>query len=296
MAAELRSRARLEVDLETIRTDGDRHADRALPEIGGKGLFTAALDQALLEGHIDLAVHSLKDLPTTPTPGLRIAAIPRREDPRDVLVLPPGAPATLGSLPTQARVGTSSLRRQALALAFRKDLRVLPIRGNVDTRLEKLDRGHYDALLLAAAGLIRMGLADRISERLERTAWIPAVGQGALAVMIRDDDEATGRAVETLTDTSTRQAVNAERELLHLLEGGCHVPVGALALPYQGGLRLWAIVVSPDGRRAVRVDRTGDLVEPERLAARVVESLLDRGAGEILTELNTELPGAPSAS
>ena len=213
-----------------------------------------------------------------------------------MLVLPRGAPGTVASLPSQARVGTSSLRRQALALAFRNDLRVVPIRGNVDTRLEKLDRGQYDALLLAAAGLIRMGLADRIGERLERTAWIPAVGQGALAVVIRAGDESTGRVVEMLTDVPTSQAVRAERELLHLLEGGCHVPIGALGLPYKGGLRLWAIVVSPDGRRVVRCDQTGDLAEPERLAARVVGSLLDRGAGDILETLGSGLPGIPPAS
>lgn len=284
------------MELEIIRTTGDRIQERPLRAIGGKGLFTRELDQALLEGTIDLAVHSLKDLPTEGTPGLVVAAIPEREDPRDVLVGPRGPRTSIQQLRPGARVGTSSLRRRALALAFRPDLEVTEIRGNLDTRIGKVDRGEYDAVVVAAAGVVRMGMESRIDEWLERTSWLPAPAQGALAVVTRADDGSVREAVSALEDPPSRRAVQAERALLATLEGGCSVPIGALGLPYDGGLRLWGIVASPDGRRLVRADRTGRMDDPEALGRSVADLLLERGAGSILAALprQDERP-APSA-
>lgn len=270
------------VEVVVIQTTGDRRIDRPLPEIGGKGLFTRELDRALLEGEIDLAVHSLKDLPTEQEPGLAVAAVPLREDPRDVLVGPAGAAVTLAGLPPGARVGTSSLRRRALLLAFRPDLTVDSVRGNLDTRLRKLDDGEYDALVLAAAGLRRMGLEDRAGEWLERTAFLPAPAQGALGIVARIDDERVAEALRPLRDSPSERAVRAERAMLAALEGGCQVPIAALGLPYDGGLRLWGLVASPDGRRVVRGDLTGEPEDPEGLGVRLAGMLRDRGAMEIL--------------
>jgi hydroxymethylbilane synthase len=281
------------VELEVIRTRGDQIQDRPLPEIGGKGLFTEALDLALVEGRIDLAVHSLKDLPTDLAEDLRISCIPEREDPRDVLVGPSGRSATLQSLPAGAVVGTSSLRRRALLAAFRPELRAESVRGNLDTRLRKLDEGACDALLLAAAGLRRLGLGDRAAEWLERTAWLPAPGQGALAVVTRAGDLEVTRRLAELHHPATASAVTAERALLRRLEGGCQVPIAALGVPFQGGLRLWGLVLSPDGRHAVRADQTGAPEEAERLGERVAELLLSRGAAEVLGRHAATVP-APS--
>lgn len=280
--------------MHTIRTRGDRLADASLARIGGEGVFTSALDEALLDSRVDLAVHSLKDIPTRMPPGLCVAATPAREDPRDALVLPPGEQRTLATLPAGSRIGTGSQRRAALARAFRPDCAVVPMRGNVDTRLARLGRGECDALVLAAAGLGRMGILDRASELLERTAWLPAAGQGALAVVVRRGDRRARGLAATLDDRPTRQAVRAERELLRLLGAGCHLPVGVLGLPYPGGLRLWAMVISPDGRRVIRADRTGRQAEPQRLAADLAGVLLGRGAGEILADLSRAPAEPPS--
>ncbi len=285
MAAALEAAGRTRVSMHTIRTRGDRLANASLAHIGGEGVFTSALDEALLDGRVDLAVHSLKDVPTRMPSELCVAATPAREDPRDALVLPPGTAGTLSTLPPGSSIGTGSQRRAALARAFRPDCTVVPMRGNVDTRLAKLGRGECDALVLAAAGLGRLGLLDRTSELLERTAWLPAAGQGALAVVVRRDDRRARRLAASLDDRPTRQAVRAERELLRLLGAGCHLPVGVLGLPYPGGLRLWAMVISPDGRRVIRADRTGRQAEPEGLAADLARVLLGRGAGEILADL-----------
>ena len=187
VAAALEAGAGASVSLHTIRTQGDQQADASLARIGGEGVFTSALDGALLDGAVDVAVHSLKDVPTRMPSGLCVAATPSREDPRDALVLPAGEERTLATLAAGSRIGTGSQRRAALARAFRPDCEVVPMRGNVDTRLAKLDRGDCDALVLAAAGLGRMGLLARASELLERTAWLPAAGQGALAVVVRRD-------------------------------------------------------------------------------------------------------------
>lgn len=285
VAREVEKASGVTVELRVISTRGDRNQDRPLPEIGGKGLFTEELDRALIEGEVDFAVHSLKDLPTDQPDGLVLACVPEREDARDVLVGPAGSDVTLPSLRRGAVIGTSSLRRQALALAFRPDVEVRPVRGNLDTRLEKVDRGEYDVLVLAAAGLLRLGREDRIGEWLERTAWLPAPGQGALAVVARADDDETRSLLAPLHHPATAAAVTAERALLAYLEGGCQVPIGAHAMAYDHGLRLWALVASPDGKHTVRNDLTGVLDDPESLGIRLGESLRTRGATEILDRL-----------
>lgn len=273
------------VELEIIQTTGDKRQDVPLPEIGGKGLFTKELDRALVDGRIDLAVHSLKDLPTEMEPALAVSCIPEREDPRDVLIGPEGRATTLEGLPEGAVLGTSSLRRRALALAFRSDLEVQSIRGNLDTRIRKVDEGVCDALVVAAAGVRRLGAEDRVGQWLERTSWLPAPGQGALGIVTRSDDDATIDLLRPHHDDAASRAVRAERALLAELEGGCQVPIGALGLPYEGGLRLWGMVASPDGRRVVRNDLTGTADDPESLGRRLARTLLDRGAGPLLAEL-----------
>ena len=280
--AELEADGSVRVALEIIRTTGDVRIDEPLPEIGGKGLFTQELDEALLDGRVDLAVHSLKDLPTELPDGLCLAATPLRVDPRDVLVGPKGERTTLASLKKGAVVGTSSLRRAALLKSFRPDVEPRNIRGNVDTRLGKVDDGQYDAVILAGAGLMRLGLEDRALEWLERTAWLPAPGQGVLGVVTRTDDAKTRALVERLNDAPTRSAVRAERALLESLGGGCQVPVGALGMPYEGGLRLWGLVASTDGSRVVRGDVTGTAAEPVELGIRLADLLREQGAGTIL--------------
>jgi len=192
---------------------------------------------------------------------------------------------SLATLPEGAVLGTSSLRRQALARAFRPDLDVRDIRGNVDTRLRKLDEGRYDAVVMAAAGIRRMGLEARIGEWLESTAWLPAPGQGALGIVARDGDDVVGRALASLRHDPTWQAVRAERAFLAALEGGCQVPIGALGMPYQGGLRLWGLVASPDGRSVVRGDLTGRAEDPEALGGELARLARSRGAARILDEL-----------
>ena len=279
------------VDLEVIKTTGDAVQDRPLPEIGGKGLFTEELDTALLQGRIQFAVHSLKDLPTDMDPRLCVTATMERVDPRDVLAGPAGSATKLADLAEGAVVGTSSMRRAALARAFRPDLNVRDIRGNVDTRLAKVDAGDYDAVVLAGAGLVRLGLEERIGEWLERTTWLPAPAQGALGIVTRTDDHETRAILEPLRHSETEIAVTSERALLAALGGGCHVPLGAFGEPYAGGIRLWAMVASPDGRRMVRADLTGSRKDPEELGRRAAATLMDRGAGELLQAAAEEAQG-----
>jgi hydroxymethylbilane synthase len=286
VAARLERTANVRVEIEVIQTHGDRVLDRPLPEIGGKGLFTAALDQALLNGSVDLAVHSLKDLPTEAVDGLAVTCIPEREDPRDVLVGPLGKSISLEDMDAGSVVGTSSLRRKALLAAFRPDLSAQDVRGTLDTRLRKLDAGGYDALLLAAAGLKRLGLASRASDWLERNSWLPAPGQGALAVVSRVDDPSTAADLSPLHHPPTASAVLAERTLLHRLGGGCHLPVGALAQSFGVGMRLRALVVSVDGARLIRAEGTGHGDDPEALGESIATVLLGRGAAEVLDEVN----------
>ena len=292
-ASALEANGASEISLKVIRTVGDEQLEKPLHEISGKGLFTRELDEALLSGRVHLAVHSLKDLPTVLPEGLCIAATPRRVDPRDVVVGPEGASTTLVSLKKEAVVGTSSLRRVALLNAFRRGVTPRTIRGNVDTRLRKLDDGQFDAIILAGAGLTRLGLAGRASEWLERTSWLPAPGQGALGIVTRTEDAETRELVGTLNDTDTLAAVTAERTFLEALGGGCQVPIGALGVPYDEKLRLWGLVASPDGMRVVRGDLTGNLADPKDLGHKLADLLRERGAGPILAELDepTELHG-----
>jgi hydroxymethylbilane synthase len=270
-----------------IRTTGDAVTDVPLSRIGSRALFTKQLDDALLEGGIDLAVHSLKDLPTALPDGIAIAAVSAREDPSDALVVRRGGPRSITALPHGATVATSSLRRRAQLLAWRADLHVAEVRGNVDTRLAKLDASaEWSAIVLAAAGLLRLGLAERIGERIAPEIMLPAPGQGALVVTARAGDARVRRALATLHDEAAWLAVTAERAFLGRLEGGCQVPVAALATPgADGELRLRGRVLSLDGRSAVSVERLGrasSAADAEALGDALAAEALARGAGPIL--------------
>lgn len=274
----------LSVEVEWITTTGDRVLDRPLPEIGGKGLFTAELEAALRQGEIDAAVHSLKDLPTDLGGEFTVLGVPEREDPRDVLLGPDGS-LNPGELPEGAVVGTSSLRRKAQLLVRRPDCRVRDVRGNVETRVEKMRAGEYDALLLAAAGLGRLEMIDADAARLEPPGWLPAPGQGALGVEGRAGDGPTRRLLARLEARDVRAAVAAERSVLAALEGGCLVPVGALGRVRAGELRLDAVVLPEDGSRVLRADGSAPAGEAEELGRRVAGELLEKGAGRILAGL-----------
>lgn len=261
---------------EIIKTTGDRLPTVALIEAGGKGLFTKEIEEALLDGSIDLAVHSLKDLPSDLPEGLGIAAIPQREDPRDAIL-----GLRLADLPKRARVGTSSERRRAQLLALRPDLDVRPVRGNVDTRIRKLKEGRFAAVVLALAGLRRLGLEDEAVQILSPEEMCPAAGQGALAIETRRDDP-VAEICARLDHEPTRQAVACERAILAGLGGGCHLPVGAYARVEAGCLRVQAVAVSPDGARCARASAQGASAEPVELSALVIRDLLAQGAGEFL--------------
>ena len=244
---------------ETITTSGDRFVDRPLAEIGGKGLFTKEIEEALLDGRIDLAVHSMKDVPTWLPEGLEISAMPEREDPRDVLIAPdPPGVAGLADLPHSARVGTGSLRRQAQLLARRPDIAVVPMRGNVGTRLRKVREGTADATLLALAGLKRLGEDVEGMAVLAPEEMLPAVGQGALGIQCRTADESVMELLRPLVHPQTEASVRCERALLEILDGSCRMPIAGLAVPDSaGGLRLDALVARPDGSVCHRVERIG---------------------------------------
>lgn len=274
----------LEVSSEIIQTRGDLVRDRALSEVGGKGLFVKEIEQALLSGAVDLAVHSLKDMPTEQPEGLVLGAILERADPRDALVVR-GGEGSLDTLPQGARVGTSSLRRRAQLLAARPDLQVRDLRGNVDTRLRKLREGQYDAVVLAVAGLVRLGHAEAIDQMLPIDLMLPAVGQGALCVEVRADDETTSRLISPLDHAPTRWATEAERSLLGWLEGGCQVPIGAYAEVDTGQIHLRGMVAALDGTRLVRDEGRGPAAEPTQLGKAVAERLLLAGGDEILEEV-----------
>lgn len=261
-----------------ITTTGDRLLDGPLPEIGGKGLFTAELENALLSGKADAAVHSLKDLPVDDTPGLIIGAIPEREAVQDVLVAV--AAKSLLDLPEAARVGTCSVRRTAQLLARRPDLTILPLRGNVDSRVRKVMNGEYDAIVLAQAGLTRLGLQSHISEVLPLDVMLPAPGQGALAVQCRADDEEARGLLAAIHDPITAAAVEAERAFLANLGGGCSLPIAAFAQKNNGTIILTGAVISPDGKQAIRLSAVDQ--DPQKLGQRLAELVLERGAAELL--------------
>jgi hydroxymethylbilane synthase len=259
--------------IEIIKTTGDKITDVPLAKVGTKGLFTKEIEEALLDGRADLAVHSLKDLPTELPEGLVLVAVPRREDPCDAVV-----GRTLADLPLGAKVGTSSLRRAAQLRQLRPDLQVESVRGNLDTRLRKLDEGQYEAILLAAAGLKRLGWGDRIAEILPPERMCPAVGQGALAIEARAGFETAA----VLDHADTHIAVTAERAVLAALGGGCQVPIGAYSTVAEGRVRLLAIVAAPDGGLVVRAEGEGPAADAADIGARVAADLLERGAREIL--------------
>jgi hydroxymethylbilane synthase len=288
----------LEVELRVISTRGDRVLDVALSKVGDKGLFVKEIEVALLQEEVDLAVHSGKDLPSALPAGLLLAAFPRRVDPRDALVLPLrsdtpalAAEPTVGfdTLPAGARVGTSSLRRASQLRALRPDLNILDVRGNVGTRLRKLDEGHFDALILASAGLLRLGLGERISAYLPPEVMLPAVAQGALAIEARADDHTTLELLAALDDRETRIAVLAERACLRRLEGGCQVPIAAHTeiQPNSQHFRLRGMVAALDGSSVVRDELVGDVNDPESAGIQLAESLLAAGAANLLAEQRT---------
>ncbi len=270
----------LSVELVSIRTSGDHLATAHLAEVGGKGLFVKEIDDALLEGRVDLAVHSLKDLPAERPKELILAAFPPREDPRDVLVAP--VATRIASLPRGARVGTSSLRRSVQLLARRPDVAATPIRGNVDTRLRKLQEGEYDALILAAAGLRRLGLLDGTGTLLEPDEMLPAAGQGTLGVEARADDAGTRRLAAVLTDAESRTATLAERAFVEAIGGSCTTPLAAYGRRTETGLRLEAFLATPDGTRTLRDGEVGDPGAPEALGRSLAERFLTAGAADII--------------
>lgn len=265
-----------------IETRGDKVLDRPLPEIGGKGLFTEELESALRSGDVDLAVHSLKDLPTEPAAGLKLGAVPEREDPRDAWVGATGGPHDIGAASPGARIGTSSERRRAQVLAARPDLQVASIRGNVETRLRKLEDGDYDAVIMAAAGLLRLGLSSRITSYLEAPEWLSAPGQGAVAVEVREGDPATEDLLRPIDDEPARAETTAERSLLATLQGGCQVPVGARAWARGDYLILHGLVATRDGSRVIRAQGDGRCERAEELGIRVAEDILGRGGDAIV--------------
>jgi hydroxymethylbilane synthase len=279
ISALLRARGH-EVEIEIVHTTGDKITDVALAMVGTKGMFTKEIEEALADGRVDLAVHSLKDLPTELPPGFEIAAITKREDARDAFCS--RLYSNVENLPRGARVGTSSLRRQAQLKAIRPDLDIHPLRGNVDTRLRKLEQGEYDAIILASAGLNRLGKTELIKQIIPAQIMCPAAGQGALAIEIRQADSATRQHVEFLNDDAARAATTCERALLNRLGGGCQVPIGAFAEMLNGKLHLEAIVADPDGSKVLRESRDGNFNDPEQLGSDVGETLLTRGGEQIL--------------
>lgn len=261
-----------------VVTTGDRVLDKPLPEIGGKGLFTQELEAELLAGNAQAAVHSLKDLPVEIADELMIGAIPERGDARDVLVSAWGY--TLETLPQGARVGTSSLRRSSQLLHLRPDLRIESLRGNVDTRLRKAREGQYDAILLAGAGVTRLGLEDEVTQWLSLEVMLPAPGQGALAVQCRAQDDSTRQLIEAIEDPGARQATQAERAFLQGIGGGCALPVAAYAQVEAGGITLTGLAASVDGKQLLRKSMSGG--DPLALGAALAEQFLAAGAGEFL--------------
>ena len=263
----------LAVEVVTLRTAGDENQSAPVAQLGD-GAFVRGVEAALRDGRADIAVHSAKHVPSIETPGLTLAAFPERADPRDVLVSRAGC--SFAALPRGARLGTSSPRRAAIARSLRPDLEVAEIRGNVDTRLRKLHAGEYDAIVLAAAGLARLGLLEQVSEYLDPLVWVPPAGQGALAVQCRAGDPAE-RIVAPLTHAPTRAAITAERAVLQRLGSGCRTPVGAYAFIADGGLTLRGVLVSPDGRQTVIAERHGDPADAEHLGTLLADDLVRNG-------------------
>jgi hydroxymethylbilane synthase len=295
----------LQVEIRTFRTRGDRVQDVPIAQIGGKGIFVKEIEQALVSGEADFGVHSLKDMPAEQPPGLAVVAVPAREDPRDALVLPENgvrcsvfglasAPSTeyrtpntehLNTLPQGASVGTTSQRRAALLLHERPDLRIQTLRGNLDTRLQKLDMGEHDAIVLAAAGLRRLGFAGRLSALLPVDHFVPCAGQGALAIEAREDDRRTKELLAPLQHAPTAACVTAERTVLRQMGASCHTPLGVHATLEGHEFRLYGMLASPDGRDLVRVSTHAPADDPEAAGRSLARLLLQQGGDRILEEL-----------
>ena len=284
VAEMIRERLGREVELVEVSTEGDRSA-APLASLGGTGVFVSALRDALLDGRVDVAVHSLKDIPTTPAEGIALAAIPLREDPRDIVVARDGL--TLGELPVGSRLGTGSPRRVSQLAALGLGLELEGIRGNVDTRIRKVREGEVDAIVLARAGLSRLGRLDEATEVLDPLQMLPAPGQGALAVECRSGDADLVAALAQLDDPATRASVTAERAVLATLEAGCSAPLGALAEVVEGddGEELWlrAVALSEDGALSVRMSATGPVADPAALGNRLASDMLAEGAADLMT-------------
>lgn len=279
-----------EVEIEIIKTTGDKITDVALAKVGTKGMFTKEIEDALAEGRVDLAVHSLKDLPTDLPKGFEIAAITTRQNPRDVFLSVHFN--SIDELPMGAKVGTSSLRRQAQIKVKRPDLVIHPLRGNVDTRVRKLEEGEYDAIILAAAGLFRLGKTQFVKQVIDEHLMCPAAGQGALGIEIREGDVKMRELLRFLDDAAARATTVCERALLNKLGGGCQVPIGAYAEQVDGILRLTAICAKPDGTQVIREVQTGS--DPVELGERTGETILRRGGDQILREVYGAAAVAPA--
>jgi hydroxymethylbilane synthase len=273
----------LKVTLITIKTTGDKIQDAPLAKIGGKGLFVKEIEEALIQGRIDLAVHSIKDVPTELPESLHLSAITKREDPRDVFISKDGT--LLKDLPQRAKIGTSSLRRQAQLLHFRGDLELIPLRGNLDTRLKKLERMNLDGIVLALAGVKRLGFEARITEVFPIEISLPAIGQGALGIETRKEDKGVEERIHFLNDPESAIAISAERSFLKRLGGGCQVPIAAFAKIVDSNLRIDGLVGTTDGKRLVKHHLEGPAEEAESLGNELAEILLGKGAKEILEEV-----------
>jgi len=273
----------LKVTLITIKTTGDKIQDAPLAKIGGKGLFVKEIEEALIQKRVDLAVHSIKDVPTELPEALHLSAITKREDPRDVLISKDGR--RLRDLPQRAKIGTSSLRRQAQLLHFRGDFELIPLRGNLDTRLKKLERMNLDGIVLAMAGVKRLGLEARITEVIPTEISLPAIGQGALGIETRKEDEEVEGRIHFLNDPESAVAVSAERAFLKRLEGGCQVPIAAFAKIVDSHLQIDGLVGTVDGKQLVKHHLEGPLEKAEALGTELAEILLGKGAREILDEI-----------
>jgi hydroxymethylbilane synthase len=284
----------LDVELLKIKTTGDKITDVPLAQVGGKGLFVKEIEEAMLRGEADLAVHSMKDVPTELPPGLHLGAILVREDPRDAFISR-GNKVSFNGLPSGANIGTSSLRRSCQLKSLRPDLTITSLRGNLDTRLRKLDEGQFDAIILASAGVKRLGFEGRITEILEPEVSLPAIGQGAVGIECRKDDEFINGLIGQLNHRETAICVRAERAFLKKLEGGCQVPIAAHARLTDGKITMEGLVGSVSGDRIVRGRDEGSPDEPEALGTRVAEDLLRRGADRILSEVyGREIPPVDS--
>jgi hydroxymethylbilane synthase len=287
----------LDVDIEILHTTGDIITDVPLAMIGDKGLFTKEVDSAVLDGRADAAVHSFKDVPTRMTEGLVLAVVMEREDPRDAFLPAPGRSATLAELPAGARVGTSSLRRRSILLHARPDLKVDDLRGNLDTRFRKLAEGQYDGIILALAGVRRFGRESEVGQVLDPPEWLPAAGQGALAIVAREGDDVTLQRLAHLNHAPTLAATTAERRFLARLEGGCQIPIGALATIEDGNLRLSGLVASLDGSTIIRGDIEGAPDDAAGLGEELARRLVGKGADRVLREVrNMDRADIPDAS